>query len=137
MKVSQWSNDVRKALIDKNMIFGQLARCIGYSAATVSQIINGRYSNASYQEIAKKINEVLGTKGVPERINTPSDEWCQSVKIELIKRKMSVNQLAERLNVTSNRLSLVINGRVMNEKIVNTINELLNIKEPVISSSHN
>lgn len=126
-ETSQWGKDVRKAVIDKDMTLKQLAESIGYSYAVVSSVINGRYSNASYQAIAKKINEKLGTTGLPERILTPSDEWCQAVKIELVKQKMSVNQLAEKANVSRDRLSLVINGRMMNEDIVDAVNRLLNI----------
>lgn len=126
-ETSQWSKDVRKAVIDKDMTLKQLAESIGYSYAVVSSVINGRYSNASYQSIAEKINEKLGTTGLPERIETPSDDWCQAVKIELVKRKMSVNQLAEKANVSRDRLSLVINGKMMNGDIVDAVNRLLNI----------
>lgn len=135
-EASQWSKDVRKAVIDKDMTLKQLAESIGYSVATVSSVINGRYSNASYQTIAEKINEALGTEGLPERIDTPSDEWCQCVKIELVKRKMSVNQLAEKLNVSRDRLSLVINGKMMNEKIVTAVDGLLNITLPAVPSDN-
>lgn len=135
-EASQWSKDVRKAVIDKDMTLKQLAEYIGYSVATVSSVINGRYSNASYQTIAEKINEALGTKGLPERIDTPSDEWCECVKIELVKRKMSVNQLAENLKVSRDRLSLVINGKMMNEKIVSAVNGLLNITFPAVPSDN-
>ncbi|MCI8528011.1 MAG: helix-turn-helix domain-containing protein [Lachnospiraceae bacterium] len=133
-ETSQWGKDVRKAAIDKDMTLKQLAERIGYSYATVSSVINGRYSNASVQTIADKINGVLGTKGMPERIDTPSDEWCQCVKIELVKKKLSVNQLAEKLNVSRDRLSLVINGRMMNEKIVDAVSNLLNIKISAVPS---
>nr|DAO43658.1 MAG TPA: repressor protein [Caudoviricetes sp.] len=136
-ETSQWSKDVRKAVIDNDMTLKQLAERIGYSVATVSSVINGRYSNASYQAIAEKINGVLGTEGLPERIDTPSDEWCQTVKIELVKQKMSVNLLAEKLDVSRDRLSLVINGKMMNEKIVDAVNSLLNIKIPAIPSGDN
>lgn len=136
-ETSQWSKDVRKAVIDKDMTLKQLAKSIGYSVATVSSVINGRYSNASYKEIAEKINKVLGTKGLPERVDTPSDEWCQSVKIELVKQKMSVNQLAEKLDVSRDRLSLVINGKMMNEQIVNAVNNLLNITLSAVPSGGN
>lgn len=136
-ETSQWSKDVRKAVIDKDMTLKQLAESIGYSVATVSSVINGRYSNASYKEIAEKINNVLGTKGLPERVDTPSDEWCQSVKIELVKQKMSVNQLAEKLDVSRDRLSLVINGKMMNEQIVNAVNSLLNITLSAVPSGGN
>ena len=136
-ETSQWSKDVRKAMIDKDMTLKQLSENIGYCYTTVSSVINGRYSNTSCQEITEKINLELGVKGMPERINTPSDEWCQCVKIELVKRKMSVSQLAKKLDVSRDRLSLVINGRMMNEKIVDAINKLMDIKIPVISSGLN
>ena len=136
-ETSQWSKDVRKAVIDNDMTLKQLAERIGYSVATVSSVINGRYSNASYQAIAEKINDVLGTEGLPERIDTPSDEWCQSVKIELVKQKMSVNQLAEKLDVSRDRLSLVINGKMMNREIVDAVNGLLNITLPAVPSGDN
>lgn len=134
-ETSQWSKDVRKAVIDNDMTIKQLAERIGYSIATVSSVINGRYSNASYRAIAEKINGVLGTTGLPERTVTPSDGWCQAVKIELVKRKMSVNQLAGKLNVSIGRLSLVINGKMMNEEIVASVNSLLNITVPAIPSA--
>ena len=136
-ETSQWSKDVRKAVIDKDMTLKQLAESIGYSYPVVSSVINGRYSNTSVQTIAEKINGVLGTKGMPERIDTPSDEWCQCVKIELLKKKMSVNQLAEKLNVSRDRLSLVINGRMMNEEIVSAVSNLLSIKMLAVPSSDN
>lgn len=136
-ETSQWSKDVRKAVIDKDMTLKQLAENIGYSVATVSSVINGRYSNASYQTIVEKINKLLGTEGVPERIDTPSDDWCQSVKIELVKRKMSVSQLAEELDISRDRLSLVINGKMMNEKIVDAVNGLLDITIPAVPSGSN
>lgn len=126
-ETSQWSKDVRKAAIDKDMSLKQLAENIGYSYAVVSQVINGRYSNASYQAIAEKINKELGTTGLPERVDTPSDEWCQAVKIELVRQGMSVNQLAEKVSVSRDKLSMVINGRMMNEQIVKDVNCLLNI----------
>lgn len=136
-ETSQWSKDVRKAVIDKDMTLKQLAEYIGYSVATVSSVINGRYSNASYQTIVEKINKLLGTEGVPERTDTPSDDWCQSVKIELVKRKMSVSQLAEELDISRDRLSLVINGKMMNEKIVDAVNGLLDITIPAVPSGSN
>lgn len=136
-ETSQWGKDVRKAVIDKDMSLKQLAESIGYSYAVVSQVINGRYSNASYQAIVEKINGVLGTTGLPERVDTPSDEWCQAVKIELVKRNMSVNQLAKKANVSRDRLSLVINGRAMNRDIVDTVSRLLNITLRAVPAGDN
>ena len=67
-ETSQWGKDVRKAAIDKDMSLKQPAENISYSYAVVSRVINGRYSNASYQAIAERINGVLGTTGLPERV---------------------------------------------------------------------
>ena len=60
-ETSQWGKAVKKAVIDHDMTLKQLAEKIGYSNATVSQVVNGRYSNSSYKVIAEKINEVLGS----------------------------------------------------------------------------
>ena len=133
-KSSQWSKDVKKAVIDQDMTMKQLAETIGYSVATVSQVVNGRYSNATYKSIVEKINEVLGTQGIPERTETPSDEWCQEVKIALVKKNMSVNALAKTVGVTRDRLSLVINGKMMNTEIVASVNSLLDITVPVVTA---
>ena len=126
-EISRWGKDVKKAVIDQNMTLKQLAEKTGYSNATISKVVNGRYSNASYKNIAKKINEVLGTNGLPERTEMPSDEWCQSVKVELVKRNMTVNKLSQQLDVSRDRLSLVLNGKMMNEEIINGVNNLLEI----------
>ena len=56
-ETSQWGKAVKKAVIDHDMTLKQLAEKIGYSNATVSQVVNGRYSNSSYKVIAEKINE--------------------------------------------------------------------------------
>lgn len=63
---------------------------------------------------------------------TPSDEWCQSVKIELVKQSMTVNELAKQLDVSRDRLSLVINGKMMNEAIVGGVNRLLRINTAAV-----
>ncbi len=137
-KTSQWGKDVRNAANNREMTLKEVANHIGYSAATVYSLVNGRYSNQTYKEIAKKINDFLGTEGYPERTTTPSPEWCRAVKIELLgdeqRPPMSVSQLAEKLNVSRDRLSLVINGKMMNEEIVSAVNNLLNITVPAIPS---
>jgi lambda repressor-like predicted transcriptional regulator len=131
---SQWSKDVKKAAIDQDMTLRQVAENIGYSVAVVSQVINGRYSNASYKQIAEKINAMLGTTGVPERVETPSDEWCQAVKIELVKKNMSVTQLARDVGVSRDRLSLVVNGKMFNEDIIASVDSFLGINVPALAS---
>lgn len=133
--LSQWSKDVKKALIDKDMTMNELAEKIGKSQAVISSVIGGRYSNSTYKDIVEKINKVLGTEGLPERVATPSDEWCCAVKIELVKRNMTVNDLAERLEVSRDRMSLVINGKMMNKDIIEKVVELLGISVPAISTN--
>lgn len=136
-KMSQWQKDVKKALITKDMTLKQLAEKIGYSVTTVSCVISGRYSNSSYQSIVNDINAVLGTSGLPERISTPSNEWCETVRIELIKHgRMSISQLARELNISRDSLSLVINGRMMNDEIVSAVSSFLDIKVPAIPSAN-
>ncbi len=133
-KLPQWYGDVKNAMRDKGMSVRQLAEETGYAISTVSQTINGRYSRRNYQAIAGRINSVLGTKGLPERFCAPSDEWCQSVKIGLIRKNMSVSQLAEASGVTRDKMSHVINGRMMDQQVVNTVSRLLDIALPESSS---
>ncbi len=83
--LSQWSKDVKKALIDMDMKMNDLAAKVGKSQAVISSVIGGRYSNSTYKDIVEQINKVLGTEGMPERVATPSDEWCCAVKVELSK----------------------------------------------------
>ena len=59
------------------------------------------------------------------------------MKIELVKQRMSVTQLAEKLNISRDRLSLIINGRMMNEEIVEAVAKLLNITLPAVPSGDN
>jgi len=134
--LSQWSKDVKKALIDKNMTVKELGVKVGYSNATISSLIGCRYSKSSYKEIVEKINKVLGTKGMPERMSTPSDTWCCAVKVELVKKNMTVSDLAEKTNVSRDRMSLVINGKMMNKAIVSKVNKLLDINIPVLPVNH-
>jgi len=133
--LSQWSKDVKKALIDRDMTMNDLAAKVGKSQAVISSVIGGRYSNSTYKDIVEQINKVLGTEGMPERVATPSDEWCCAVKVELVKRNMTVNDLAEQSGVSRDRMSLVINGKMNNEKIVAKVVELLGISVPVMSSN--
>ncbi len=48
---------------------------------------------------------------------------------------MTVNDLAEQSGVSRDRMSLVINGKMNNEKIVAKVVELLGISVPVMSSN--
>lgn len=137
MPKSQWGKDVYTAVLSKGITLKQLAEKLGYSVSTVSSVINGRYSNASYQAIAEKINEELGTKGLPERIDMPSDEWCAAVAAGLKFKHINIKQLAEKLDFSVSRLSLVINGKMMNEEIVSAVSGFLDITLPAVPSGDN
>ena len=54
------------------------------------------------------------------------------MKIELVKQSMTVNELAKQLDVSRDRLSLVINGKMMNEAIVGGVNRLLRINTAAV-----
>ena len=77
--------------------------------------------------IVRTMQQTIRRLGLPERTETPSDEWCQTVKVELVKQSMTVNELAKQLDVSRDRLSLVINGKMMNEAIVSGVNNLFGI----------
>ena len=48
------------------------------------------------------------------------------------KQSMTVNELAKQLDVSRDRLSLVINGKMMNEAIVGGVNRLLRINTAAV-----
>ena len=130
--LSQWSKDVKKALIDRGWTMRVLAGKIGYSATTVSEVIAGRYPNATGDAIVEKINTLLGTEGSPRRIVT--DEWKDSVKVAMIKKHLSVNDVADELGVTRDKMSQIINGRQWDEEIIAKLVETLEIEAPVVPS---
>ena len=131
--LSQWSKNVKKALIDRGWTMRVLAEKIGYSTATVSAVVTGRYPNATGDAIVEKINTILGTKGGPERIVT--DEWRDSVRVEMVKRHISVYDLAKEAGVTRDKMSQIINGRQWDEEIIAKIVEILEIEAPVVPSA--
>lgn len=55
--------------------------------------------------------------------------WCKQAKCELIKRDMSVSDLAEKIGLTREYTSAVINGRIYAEPAVKAISDVLNITE--------
>lgn len=132
-KLPQWYADVKNAMRDKKISVKQLAEKTGYSFSVVSSIINGRYSRRNYQVIAGEINRVLGTEGLPERIYVP-DEWYRSVKIGLCRKEMTVGQLARAAGVTRDKMSALINGKIVDQQIMNTVSRLLDIALPESSS---
>lgn len=133
LPTSQWSKDVKKALIDRDMTMRELAEEIGYNAATISSVIRGRYPNATGVEIVKKINSILGTQGKPGRILT--ERWCESVRIAMLKKHVSVNDLAGEFGVTRDKVSLVINGRLWDGATIDKIVKTLGVDAPATPSA--
>lgn len=128
---SPWNKAVKKALIDRDMTVKQLSAELGYTTTLISKLLNGRYASNEYEDIVARINDMLGTDGMPERLYTPSDEWCKEVRKRLIDEKMTIKQLSEEIGFTRDQVSLVINGRWLQEEIVSAINKLLGIKRAV------
>lgn len=132
MKLSRWGKDVKIALINRDMTIKQLSEMIGYSQVSTSGVINGTYSRSTYKDIAEKINAVLGTTGWPERVSTPSNEWCKAVKKALIDKDLEMNTMAERLGVSRDELSIVVRGKKKDDRIINELNRELGITIPAI-----
>ncbi len=63
--------------------------------------------------------------------------WCKAVKVEMIKRDMTVNDLAERIGRTREYTSGIVNGRNYSEPAVKAISDVLNITETACSLSGN
>lgn len=55
--------------------------------------------------------------------------WGEAVKIELIKRHMTIAQLADHLGMSRSYVSSVINGRVYYEPAVRKISDFLGIPD--------
>ena len=55
--------------------------------------------------------------------------WCKSAKCQLIKRDMSIAELAEKIGRTREYTSGIINGRIYSEPAVKLISDELNISE--------
>lgn len=131
--LSQWAKDVKKALIDRGMTQRELASELGYGVTTIACVISGRYASSSYATIAQKINDYLGTEGMPERVSVPSEDWRCAVKCALIKKNMTLGELASEVGVTRDKMSMVANGRMMDQGVVDRTNEILGIDVPAIS----
>lgn len=54
-------------------------------------------------------------------------DWCKAAKIAMIEQNLSINELADRLNMSRTYLSSVINGRQYTENAVSRISDELNI----------
>lgn len=59
--------------------------------------------------------------------------WCKEVKCELIKRDMTIAELAEKIGLSREYTSAVVNGRNYSEPAVKAISDELNITETACS----
>lgn len=59
--------------------------------------------------------------------------WCKAAKIELVKRDMSITELAEKIGKTREWTSAVVNGRVYSEPTMKEISNYLNIENESFS----
>lgn len=134
--ITQWGKEVKKAAIEQDMSLLDVAYKAHLNYQAVTALINGRYAKRNYAEMAEKINAVLGTTGIPPRPPVPSDEWCKAVRKSMVDNDMmKVNDLAEQTGFSRDRVSLVINGNFYDEPVIEKINVILNISEPVLATS--
>lgn len=132
--MTQWGRDVKKAKIDTEYTNIRLAKEVGVCTATISSLINGRYAKKDRIEIAKKINAILGTEGLPEKPPTPSEIWCKTVKKAMIDCDMKSADLAAAIGCSKDKVSMVLNGYCLDEPVVEAINLRLGIVIPVVDS---
>lgn len=59
--------------------------------------------------------------------------WCKQAKCELIRRDMSMTELAEKIGRTREYTSAIVNGRIYSEPAVKAISDVLNIPETACS----
>lgn len=63
--------------------------------------------------------------------------WCKQVKCELVRRDMSVAQLAAEIGKSREYTSGVVNGRIYSEPAVKAISDVLNVAETACSLNSN
>lgn len=131
MRKTKWKEDVMEALKSRDMTLSDLSVKLGYSPKYLYAVVNGRYSNRNVEAVTAAVNKELGTKGFPERGSMPSEEWCNSVRFALIRRKLSVKKLAESIGVKVDTVSNTINGKSGKSTVIEKINNFLNINTAV------
>lgn len=133
--LTQWGKEVKKAAIDQDLTLIEVSRKIGISYTLLSALMNGRYAKSNFENLVGRVNEVLGTTGIPPKPTVPSEQWCIAVRKAMLDRKMLVKDLASETGIPVDKVSLVINGNVYDDGAIEAINRLLDIKEPVLSSA--
>ncbi|MBT9711405.1 helix-turn-helix domain-containing protein [Faecalibacterium prausnitzii] len=59
----------------------------------------------------------------------PLPQWCKNVKIELVRRDMSISDLAKLVGLTKQYTSGIVSGRNYSETAVKNISDALNIPD--------
>lgn len=59
----------------------------------------------------------------------PLPQWCKNVKIELVRRDMSISDLAKLVGLTKQYASGIVSGRNYSEAAVKNISDALNIPD--------
>ena len=65
----------------------------------------------------------------------PVNEWCAEVNDVLFRARMSRKDLCKRLGIHPTKMSLIINGKLVDKKAIEAISEAVNIKSPYYSNS--
>lgn len=61
--------------------------------------------------------------------------WCKQAKIRLIQLDMTVAELSDKVGLTREYTSAIVNGRAYSEQAVKAISDVLNIEETACSLS--
>lgn len=61
--------------------------------------------------------------------------WCKQAKIRLVQLDMTVAELADKVGLTREYTSAIVNGRAYSEQAVKVISDVLNIEETACSLS--
>lgn len=123
-KLSQWCKKVKIALIEKDIYhISILADDIGLSRGHVSAVVNGR---AYSQNTVKLIDDYLQSADI-KKCSKKLSPWCKKTKIALIKKDMSITELADELGMSRGHVSAVINGRAYSQNTVKLISDYFNI----------
>ena len=59
----------------------------------------------------------------------PLPQWCKNAKIELVRRDMSISDLAKLVGLTKQYTSGIVSGRKYSEAAVKNISDALNIPD--------
>lgn len=135
MSNTHWGEDVKVAILRQHTTQVEVAEKAGINYQMLSSLINGRCTSRNYAAMAEKVNMILGTSGIPPYPKAASDEWCGEVRKMLQIKRMKINDLANAIGFTRDKVSLVINGKLYDEAIIDKVNEYLVIAIPAISDN--